>query len=124
MQSNLKINVLSVLVKQLSYTTIGREKDMEEPSRIWASGVYTGNGGFYHWLELPEGMESSELNRRLFKRARQYCVQLIVIWLAHILKIQVICLHIQDFSDFLVLFCLNRLIRILNFSRKFSKNIS
>ena len=31
-------------------------------------GVYTGNGGFYHWLELPEGMESIELNRRLFKR--------------------------------------------------------
>ena len=31
-------------------------------------GVYTGNGGFYHWLELPEGMDSSELNRRLFKR--------------------------------------------------------
>jgi len=30
--------------------------------------VYTGNGGFYHWLELPEGMESDELNRRLFKR--------------------------------------------------------
>ncbi len=31
-------------------------------------GVYTGGGGFYHWLELPEGMESAELNRRLFKR--------------------------------------------------------
>jgi hypothetical protein len=31
-------------------------------------GVYIGNGGFYHWLELPEGMESSELNKRLFKR--------------------------------------------------------
>ena len=31
-------------------------------------GVYTGNGGFYHWLELPEGMESSEFNRRLFMR--------------------------------------------------------
>ena len=31
-------------------------------------GVYTGNGGFYHWLELPEGMTSDELNRRLFKR--------------------------------------------------------
>ena len=30
-------------------------------------GVYTGGGGFYHWLELPEGMESAELNRRLFK---------------------------------------------------------
>ena len=31
-------------------------------------GVYTGKGGFYHWLELPEGMTSAELNRRLFKR--------------------------------------------------------
>ena len=31
-------------------------------------GVYTGNGGFYHWLELPEGMTSDELNKRLFKR--------------------------------------------------------
>jgi len=31
-------------------------------------GVYTGNGGFYHWLELPEGMTSAELNKRLFKR--------------------------------------------------------
>ena len=30
-------------------------------------GVYTGDGGFYHWLELPEGMTSSELNKRLFK---------------------------------------------------------
>ena len=30
-------------------------------------GVYTGNGGFYHWLELPEGMNSEELNKRLFK---------------------------------------------------------
>ena len=31
-------------------------------------GVYTGNGGVYHWLELPEGMTSDELNKRLFKR--------------------------------------------------------
>ena len=30
-------------------------------------GVYTGDGGFYHWLELPEGMTSNELNKRLFK---------------------------------------------------------
>jgi len=30
-------------------------------------GVYTGNGGFYHWLELPEGMTSTEFNNRLFK---------------------------------------------------------
>jgi len=31
-------------------------------------GVYTGTGGFYHWLELPEGLTSAELNKRLFKR--------------------------------------------------------
>ena len=29
--------------------------------------VATGDGGFYHWLQLPEGMNASELNRRLFK---------------------------------------------------------
>ena len=26
-----------------------------------------GGYGFYHWLELPEGLEAGELNRRLFK---------------------------------------------------------
>ena len=30
--------------------------------------MYTGNGGLYHWLELPEGMTSKELNNRLFKK--------------------------------------------------------
>jgi aspartate/methionine/tyrosine aminotransferase len=30
-------------------------------------GVYTGDGGFYHWLELPDGLNAGELNRRLFK---------------------------------------------------------
>ena len=30
--------------------------------------VYTGNGGFYHWLELPEGLTSKDFNQRLFKR--------------------------------------------------------
>merc|ERR1712232_26356 len=30
--------------------------------------VYTGNGGFYHWLELPEGLNCIEFNKRLFKR--------------------------------------------------------
>lgn len=30
--------------------------------------VYTGNGGFYHWLELPEGLNADEFNKRLFKR--------------------------------------------------------
>jgi len=29
--------------------------------------VYTGNGGFYHWLGLPEGLNAAELNRRLFR---------------------------------------------------------
>lgn len=29
--------------------------------------VYTGDGGFYHWLELPEGLNSDEFNKRLFK---------------------------------------------------------
>jgi len=31
-------------------------------------GVFTGDGGFYHWLELPEGLNSEQLNQRLFKR--------------------------------------------------------
>lgn len=30
--------------------------------------IYTGKGGFYHWMELPEGLSSTELNKRLFKR--------------------------------------------------------
>ncbi len=30
--------------------------------------LHTGDGGFYHWLELPEGLNAGELNRRLFKR--------------------------------------------------------
>ncbi|MGZ0175385.1 MAG: pyridoxal phosphate-dependent aminotransferase [Acidimicrobiales bacterium] len=29
--------------------------------------VHTGEGGFYHWLELPEGLNAGELNRRLFR---------------------------------------------------------
>jgi aspartate/methionine/tyrosine aminotransferase len=29
--------------------------------------VHTGDGGFYHWVELPEGLDADELNRRLFK---------------------------------------------------------
>lgn len=29
--------------------------------------VHTGDGGFYHWLELPDGMNADELNRRLFR---------------------------------------------------------
>jgi len=30
--------------------------------------LYTGDGGFYHWLELPEGLNATEFNKRLFKR--------------------------------------------------------
>lgn len=30
--------------------------------------LYTGKGGFYHWIELPEGLTCDELNERLFKR--------------------------------------------------------
>lgn len=29
--------------------------------------IYTGTGGFYHWCELPEGMDANEFNNRLFK---------------------------------------------------------
>jgi aminotransferase len=30
--------------------------------------VFTGEGGFYHWIQLPAGMSSDGLNQRLFKR--------------------------------------------------------
>lgn len=30
--------------------------------------VHTGNGGFYHWLELPEGLNCDDLNKRLYQR--------------------------------------------------------
>jgi aspartate/methionine/tyrosine aminotransferase len=30
--------------------------------------LYTGDGGFYHWLELKEGLDATELNKRLFER--------------------------------------------------------
>jgi len=30
--------------------------------------VHTGDGGFYHWMRLPDGLLASEFNRRLFKR--------------------------------------------------------
>lgn len=29
--------------------------------------VFTGDGGFYHWMKLPEGLNAAELNRRLFQ---------------------------------------------------------
>ncbi len=28
--------------------------------------VFTGDGGFYHWMKLPDGLNAGELNRRLF----------------------------------------------------------
>ena len=30
-------------------------------------GLFTGEGGFYHWMKLPDGLKARELNRRLFK---------------------------------------------------------
>ncbi|MBT6032082.1 MAG: pyridoxal phosphate-dependent aminotransferase [Kordiimonadaceae bacterium] len=30
--------------------------------------VFTGEGGFYHWLQLPEGLNAEEFNTRLYKR--------------------------------------------------------
>lgn len=30
--------------------------------------LLTGNGGFYHWLKLPDGLNCVDLNKRLFKR--------------------------------------------------------
>jgi len=30
--------------------------------------LHSGNGGFYHWLELPKGVTCDDLNERLFKR--------------------------------------------------------
>lgn len=30
--------------------------------------LFTGNGGFYHWCRLPDGMTASELNDRLFEK--------------------------------------------------------
>jgi len=30
--------------------------------------VFTGKGGFYHWMQLPEGLNSDDFNERLYKR--------------------------------------------------------
>lgn len=30
--------------------------------------LFTGEGGFYHWCKLPDGLTASELNRRLFSQ--------------------------------------------------------
>jgi aminotransferase len=34
--------------------------------------VHTGDGGFYHWLELPDGLDAGELNRRLFEHGAAF----------------------------------------------------
>lgn len=49
-------------------THYGRQRD-RYGAAFAAMGltVHTGDGGFYHWLELPEGLRASELNRRLFR---------------------------------------------------------
>ena len=38
-----------------------------EAFRAMGLEVFTGDGGFYHWLKLPDGLEAGELNRRLFE---------------------------------------------------------
>ena len=38
-----------------------------EAFRTMGLDVRTGDGGFYHWMRLPDGLNASELNRRLFK---------------------------------------------------------
>ena len=38
-----------------------------EAFRDMGLDVRTGDGGFYHWMKLPDGLDASELNRRLFK---------------------------------------------------------
>ena len=63
-------------------------------------GIYTGNGGFYHWLELPEGMTSAELNNRLLKEALQYFALRIVTWEDHIPRILITFHLILDSFDF------------------------
>ena len=50
---------------------VSRHYDMQrarygEAFRNMGLGVFTGNGGFYHWMKLPDGLDASELNRRLF----------------------------------------------------------
>jgi len=44
-----------------------QRKRYGEAFRKMGLKVYTGTGGFYHWLELPEGLNADEFNRRLFK---------------------------------------------------------
>ena len=44
-----------------------QRKRYGEAFKALGLGLYTGDGGFYHWLELPEGLNASEFNARLFK---------------------------------------------------------
>jgi len=46
--------------------TMQRER-YGEAFKAMGLGIYTGDGGFYHWLELPEGLNATEFNKRLFK---------------------------------------------------------
>ena len=44
-----------------------QRKRYGEAFKALGLGLYTGDGGFYHWLELPEGLNAKEFNKRLFK---------------------------------------------------------
>ena len=44
-----------------------QRKRYGEAFKALGLGLYTGDGGFYHWLELPEGLNATEFNKRLFK---------------------------------------------------------
>jgi len=44
-----------------------QRKRYGEAFKALGLGLYTGDGGFYHWLELPEGLNAEEFNRRLFR---------------------------------------------------------
>jgi DNA-binding transcriptional MocR family regulator len=39
-----------------------------EAFKAMGLAVFTGDGGFYHWLELPAGLNAQEFNKRLFMR--------------------------------------------------------
>jgi len=57
---------------KLARAAIARHYGMQrerycEAFKALGLGLYTGDGGFYHWLELPEGLNATEFNKRLFK---------------------------------------------------------
>ena len=53
----------SAVVKHYSM----QRKRYGEAFKAMGLTVYTGDGGFYHWLELPQGLNAAEFNKRLFK---------------------------------------------------------